>query len=74
MGDIVKHAKKCGAYDFYGTLDLGQADKWVKTMKKAFTTLQFSDEEKVSNIYGLMFNKANDWLIRVRNLYGGAFT
>ena len=43
-------------------------------MKKAFTTLQFSDEEKVSNVYGLIFNKDDDWFIRVRNLYREAFT
>ena len=24
--DIIKHAKKCEAYDFHGTLDPGQAD------------------------------------------------
>ena len=73
-GDIIKHAKKCGAYDFHGSLDLGQADKWVKTVEKAFNTLQLSDVEKVSNVYGLMFKKADDWLTRIRNLYGEAFT
>ena len=26
-GDVIEHAKKCGAYDFHGTLDPGQADK-----------------------------------------------
>ena len=41
---------------------------------KAFNTLQLSDEEKVGNVYGLMFEKADDWLIRVRNLYGEALT
>ena len=25
--DIIEHAKKCGAYDFYSNLDLGQVDK-----------------------------------------------
>ena len=46
-GDIIEHAKKYGAYDFHGTLDLEQVDKWVRTMDKAFNTLQLSDEEKV---------------------------
>ena len=63
-GDIIEHAKKCGAYDFQGTLDLGQADKWVKTVEKAFTTLQLSDEDKVGNVYGLMFEKADNWLTK----------
>ena len=27
LGDIIEHAKKCRAYDFYGMLDPGQADK-----------------------------------------------
>ena len=35
-GHIIDHAKKCGAYDFYETLDPNQADKWVKTMEKGF--------------------------------------
>ena len=72
--DIIEHAKKYGAYDFHGTLDTGQADKWVKTMEQVFTMLQLSDEEKVNNIYGLMFNKANDWLTRVKNLHVEIFT
>ena len=73
-GDIFEHSKKCGAYNFHGTLDPGRADKWVKTVEKAFNTLQLSDEEKVSNVYGLIFDKADDWLTRIRNLYGEVFT
>ena len=71
-GDIIEHAKKCGAYNFHGTLDPGQLDKWVKTVDKAFNTLQLSDVEKVSNVCGLMFEKADDWLMRIKNLYGEA--
>ena len=37
--DIIVHAKKCGAYDFYCGLNLGQANKWIKTVKKAFNIL-----------------------------------
>ena len=59
-GDIIEHAKKCGAYDFYSTLDPGQDDRWIKTVERAFTTLQLSNEEKISNVYSLMFNKADD--------------
>ena len=73
-GDIIEHVKKYDTYDFHGTLDPGQTDKWVKTMEKNFTTLQLSDEEKVSNVYGLLFDKADDWLTRVKNLFGGALT
>ena len=58
--DIIEHVKKCGAYDFYGTLDPGQADKWIKTIEKAFTTLQLSNKEKMSNIYRLMSDKADN--------------
>ena len=29
--------------------------------------------KKVSNVYSLMFDKADDWLTRIRNLYGEAF-
>ena len=36
---MIEHAKKCGAYDFYGILDPSQANKWIKTIEKAFTTL-----------------------------------
>ena len=73
-GDVIEHAKKCGAYDFHGTLDPGQADKWIKTVDKAFNTLQLSDIEKVSNVYGLLFEKADDWLTRIKTLYGEALT
>ena len=73
-GDIIEHAKKCGAYDFHGTLDPRQADKWIKTVDKAFSTLQLSDVEKVSNMYGLLFKKADNWLTRIKTLYGEAIT
>ena len=56
-GDIIKHDKKYGAYDFHGTLNPGQADKQVKTMKKAFTILQLNDEEKVSKYMALCLIK-----------------
>ena len=56
-GDIIEHAKKCEAYDFYGVMDPSQAKKWIKTVEKAFNTLQLSDKEKMSNVYGLIFNK-----------------
>ena len=32
--DIIRHAKKCGAYNFYSTLDHDQTDKWVKTIER----------------------------------------
>ena len=43
-------------------------------MEKAFTILQLSDKEKVSNVYGLLFDKADDWLTRIKNLFGGALS
>ena len=36
---MFEHAKKCGAYEFYGTLDPGRADRWIKITKKAFNSL-----------------------------------
>ena len=74
LGDVIEHAKKYGAYDFHGTLDPGQADKWIKTVDKAFNTLQLSDVEKVGNVYGLLFEKADNWLTRIKTLYGEALT
>ena len=38
-GDIIEHAKKYRVYNFHGTLDSGQTDKWVRTVKNAFNTL-----------------------------------
>ena len=71
---MIEHAKKCGAYNFHGTLDPGQADKWIKIVDKAFNTLQLSDVEKVSNVYGLLFEKADNWLTRIKTLYREALT
>ena len=53
---------------------LNQADKWIRTVKKFFNTLQLSDEKKMNNVYGLMFDKADDWLARVKNLFGETLT
>ena len=58
--DIIEHAKKYGAYDFYGAMDPSTANKWIKTVKKTFNTLQLSDEEKMSNVYSLMVDKADN--------------
>ena len=67
--DIIEYAKKYGAYDFYVALNPGQADKWIKTVEKAFNTLWLSDKEKMNNVYGLMFDKVDDWLARIKNLF-----
>ena len=37
--DIIEHANKYGAYDFYGVIDPGQSKKWIKTVEKARNTL-----------------------------------
>ena len=57
-------------YEFYGTIDPGQAYRWIKISEKAFNTLQLSEEERLSNMYGLLFDKDDDWLTRIRNIYG----
>ena len=31
-------------------------------------------KKKVCNVYGLLFDKADDWLTRVENLFGGALS
>ena len=73
-GELIESAKKCGAYDFYGVLDSGEADKWLKATEKAFTTLELTDALKVSNVYGLLHEAADMWFTRVRNLRGAALT
>ena len=74
LGDTIKYAKKCGAYDFLDTLDPGQADKWAKMVEKSFIMLWLNDEEKVGNVYSLMFNRVDDRLTSVKNLFRETFT
>ena len=39
-GDIIEHAKKCGAFDFHGSINSREADRWLKATEKAFNTLE----------------------------------
>ena len=67
---MIEHAKKCGAYEFYGNLNPSQVDRSIKITEKAFNTLQLSEEKRISNVYRLLFDKVDDWLTRIINLYG----
>ena len=42
LGDIIEHAKKCGAFDFYGSIDSREVDRWLKETEKAFNTLELT--------------------------------
>ena len=78
-GDVIEYSKKYEAYEFYGIIDFGQADRWIKIIEKAFNILQLPKEEginnvyrllfvKADNVYILLFVKADNWLTRIRNL------
>ena len=42
LGDIIEHAKKCGAFEFHGSIDSREADRWSKAIDKAFNTLELT--------------------------------
>ena len=67
-GDIIEHAKKCGAFDFQGSIDSREADRWLKATEKAFNTLKLIEAYKVSNVYGLLHDTFDAWFARVRML------
>ena len=69
-GDIIEHAKKCGAFDFHGSIDSREADRWLKATEKAFNTLELTEAQKVSNVYGLLHDTSDAWFARVRMLQG----
>ena len=73
-GDIIEHAKKCGAFDFHGSIDSREADRWLKATEKAFTTLELTEAQKVSNVYGLLHDTSDAWFARVRMLQGNQLT
>ena len=58
-GDIIEHAKKCGAFNFHGFVDSREADKWLRAKEKAFNTLTLTEVQKVDNMYGLLHDMAN---------------
>ena len=69
-GDIIEHAKKCGAFDFHGSIDSRKANRWLKATNKAFNTLELIEAQKVSNVYGLLYDSSNAWFVRVKVLHG----
>ena len=72
--DIIEHAKKCGAFDCYGSIDSKEADRWLKATEKAFNTLELTKAHKVSNVYGLLHDTSDAWFGRVRMLQGNQLT
>ncbi|XP_055959742.1 uncharacterized protein LOC130014822 [Mercurialis annua] len=73
-GDIIEHAKKCGAFDFHGSIDSKEADRWLRATDKSFNTLELTDVQKVSNVYGLLHDTADAWFARIRLLLGDQLT
>ena len=74
LGDIIEHAKKCGAFDFHGSIDSREADRWLKATDKAFNRLELTEAQKVSNVYGLLHDSSNAWFARVKVLHGDQLT
>ena len=73
-GDIIEHAKKYGAFDFHGSIDSREADRWLKATEKAFNTLELTEAQKVSNVYGLLHDTSDAWFARVTMLQGNQLT
>ena len=63
-----------GAYDFEGSIDGGIANEWLKKLEKAFLILGLTEVEKVQNVNGFVKGLADDWLSRIRRLYGEGLT
>ncbi|XP_050238154.1 uncharacterized protein LOC126687641 [Mercurialis annua] len=73
-GDIIEHAKKCGTFDFHGSIDSKEADRWLRATDKSFNTLELTDEQKVSSVYGLLHDTTDAWFARIRLLLGDQLT
>ena len=71
---IVDRAHRLGAYDIRGSIDGGVADEWLKKLEKSFLILGLSEIEKMQYVYGFIKGLADDWLTRVRRLYGEELT
>ena len=71
---IVDRAQRLGAYDFEGSIDEGIADEWLKKLEKAFLILGIMEVEKVQNVHGFVKGLADNWLPRIRRLYGEGLT
>ncbi|XP_055961868.1 uncharacterized protein LOC130015545 [Mercurialis annua] len=42
-GDIIEHAKKCGAFDFHGSINSKEADRCLRATNKSFNTVELTD-------------------------------
>lgn len=73
-GDIIEHARKCGAFDFHSSIDSREVDRWLKATEKAFNTLEFTEAQKVSNVYGLLHDSSDAWFARVKVLHRDQLT
>ena len=71
---IVDHTRRLGDYDFEGSIDGGIADEWLEKLDKAFVILGLTEVEKVQNVHGFVKGIADDWLARIRRLYGEDLT
>ena len=60
-GDIIEHTKKCGAFNIHGSINSREADRWLKAIDKAFNTLELTEAQKVSNMYGLLHDTSDAW-------------
>ena len=71
---IMDRARRLGAYDFEGSIDGGLANEWQKKLEKAYMILGLTQIEKGQNVHGFMKGLADDWLSRIRRLYGKRMT
>ena len=55
-------------------MDSKKVDKWLKATEKAFNTLELTEVQKVSNVYGLLHDTSDAWFARVRMLQGNQLT
>ena len=67
---IVNCACRLGAYNFEGSINGGIADEWLKKLEKAFLILGLTEVENVQIMHGFVKGLADDWLSRIRCLYG----
>ncbi|XP_074322831.1 uncharacterized protein LOC141659805 [Apium graveolens] len=56
-----KELRKLGAIDFYGTVDLAEAEKWLKRTERIFIMMRCAPEEKFDYAVSLLQEDAYDW-------------
>ena len=62
-----KELRKLGATYFYGTVDLAEAESWLKRIKRVFNMMHCGDEEKFDYAVYLLQDDAYDWWETVPN-------